>query len=62
MTAENEPAPLRYQRLRGKALGLLVVLCGAAFLEGVDIAMSCSMSLCWLSGLTSGSPLRSWSG
>lgn len=26
-------------RLRGRALGLLVVLCGAAFLEGVDIAM-----------------------
>lgn len=26
-------------RIRGRALGLLVVLCGAAFLEGVDIAM-----------------------
>ncbi|WP_232333799.1 MFS transporter [Agromyces laixinhei] len=29
----------RDDRIRGRALGLLVVLCGAAFLEGVDIAM-----------------------
>ncbi|WP_448002792.1 MFS transporter [Agromyces bauzanensis] len=27
------------QQLRGRALGLLIVLCGAAFLEGVDVAM-----------------------
>jgi MFS family permease len=26
-------------RIRGRALGLLIVLCGAAFLEGVDVAM-----------------------
>ena len=36
---ETVPAADRGDRLRGRALGLLVVLCGAAFLEGVDIAM-----------------------
>ncbi|MDQ0894660.1 MFS transporter [Agromyces ramosus] len=39
----TDTAPLTGQsgdhRIRGRALGLLVVLCGAAFLEGVDIAM-----------------------
>ena len=29
----------RDDRITGRALGLLVVLCGAAFLEGIDIAM-----------------------
>lgn len=39
-TVETTDAPAeRAHRLRGRALGLLVVLCGAAFLEGVDIAM-----------------------
>ncbi|WP_127793414.1 MFS transporter [Agromyces sp. LHK192] len=34
----SDTAP-EFDRLRGRALGLLVVLCGAAFLEGVDVAM-----------------------
>lgn len=37
--AGGPPRPGDDDRLRGRALGLLVVLCGAAFLEGVDIAM-----------------------
>ncbi|GAA1824785.1 MFS transporter [Agromyces salentinus] len=37
-TAAPTP-PQRDARLRGRALGLLIVLCGAAFLEGVDVGM-----------------------
>lgn len=37
--SDAERAAPYADRLRGRALGLLVVLCGAAFLEGVDIAM-----------------------
>ncbi|QEO13000.1 MFS transporter [Agromyces intestinalis] len=35
----GSPAPPAESRFGGRALGLLAVLCGAAFLEGVDIAM-----------------------
>ena len=36
-TVTTTPRPL--ERLTGRALALLLVLCGAAFLEGIDIAM-----------------------
>lgn len=40
LPSAGTPAPAPgSDRIRGRALGLLIVLCGAAFLEGVDIAM-----------------------
>jgi MFS family permease len=36
---ETVTAPPVLERLTGRALGVLLVLCGAAFLEGIDIAM-----------------------
>ncbi len=38
-TRTDETQRNRDDRITGRALGLLVVLCGAAFLEGVDVAM-----------------------
>ncbi|WP_350349937.1 MFS transporter [Agromyces sp. G08B096] len=49
MSTDTRPLPIEpprgdtigvaRDRIRGRALGLLIVLCGAAFLEGVDVAM-----------------------